>query len=180
MLANALDETEVLGVRTNIRFVRALVARLNDQDVRVDTELVERELTRLLPESGPAPDEAYAVAAAAVASGARQPQDPWTATGACASAKEARRRSPFAKESASAPSVSRQRSIHLRRPSCRPVDEAHRWVIDGAAAAAAASNGVVWHECRGGGLGARDDATRARVEQTPAPLLAAAAAQLRR
>jgi len=43
ILANALDETEVLGVRTNIGFLRALIGRLNDQDVRVDTELVERE-----------------------------------------------------------------------------------------------------------------------------------------
>src|SRR5207302_1453293 len=44
LLARALDETEVLGVRTNVRFVRALIARLGDQDVRADTELVEREL----------------------------------------------------------------------------------------------------------------------------------------
>src|SRR5207245_9060159 len=82
LLAKALEETEVLGVRTNLRFLRALIARLSEKDVRVDTELVERELTRLVPEARPAPDEAYAVAAAAVANGARATGDPWTASGA--------------------------------------------------------------------------------------------------
>src|SRR5256886_6408849 len=80
ILAKALDETEVLGVRTNIRFVRALMARLGDQDVRADTELVERELTRLVPESAPAPGEAYPGAAAEAPTRTRPPQDPWTRT----------------------------------------------------------------------------------------------------
>jgi 3-methylcrotonyl-CoA carboxylase alpha subunit len=150
MLANALDETEVLGVRTNVRFVRALIGRLNDQHVRVDTELVERELMTLVPESGPAPDEAYAVAAAAIATGARQLHDPWTATG------------PWRIGEGSGTTIAlregtRERAVRLMGNGpytfaghrIVAVDEAHRWAIDGAQAAAAASDGVVWTRVRG-------------------------------
>lgn len=149
-LANALDETEVLGVRTNIRFLRALIARLNDQDVRVDAELVERELATLVPESTPAPDEAYAVAAAAVATGARRPLDPWTATGAW-------RIGEGSATTIALREGERERAVRLfgngpytyAGHRVAPVDEAHRWVIDGAQAAAAASDGVVWASVRG-------------------------------
>jgi acetyl/propionyl-CoA carboxylase alpha subunit len=150
MLANALDETEVLGVRTNIRFVRALIGYMNHQDVRMDTGLVERELRRLLPESAPAPDEAYAVAAAAVATGSRQPQDPWTATGAW-------RIGEGSATTIALREGERERAVRLAGSGTytyaghrvAPVDEAHRWTIDGAAAAAAPSNGVVWTSVRG-------------------------------
>ena len=150
MLANALDETEVLGVRTNIGFLRALVARLNDQDVRVDTDLVERELGALVPEAVPAPDEAYAVAAAAVAQGARRPTDPWTARG------------PWRIGEGSATTIAlregeRERAVRLAGNGpysyaghrLTAVDEQHRWNVDGAPAAAAASDGVVWTSVRG-------------------------------
>ncbi len=150
LLAKALEETEVLGVRTNIRFLRALIARLSEKDVRVDTELVERELTRLVPESRPAPDEAYAVAAAAVANGARATGDPWTASGAWRIGE------------GSATTIALREGAHeraVRLAGNGPytfaghrialVDEAHRWLIDGDQAAAAASNGVVWTSLRG-------------------------------
>ena len=150
MLANALDETEVLGVRTNIRFVRALIARLNEQDVGVDTELVERELASLVPESAPAPDEAYAVAAAAVATGARQPLDPWTAVGAWRIGEGSATTIPLREGG-------HERAVRLAGSGpytyaghrVAPVDEAHRWVVDCASAAAAASDGVVWTSVRG-------------------------------
>jgi acetyl/propionyl-CoA carboxylase alpha subunit len=150
MLANALDDTEVLGVRTNIRFLRALIARLNTQDVRVDTELVDRELTELVPESPPAPDEAYAVAAAAVASGARRPDDPWTSTGPWRIG-EGRATTIALREGA------QERAVRLEGNGpytyaghhVVPVDEAHRWTLDGAPAAAAATDGVVWASVRG-------------------------------
>src|SRR5207248_1051597 len=74
ILAKALEETEILGVRTNLAFVRALVQKY-EQGTRVDTGLVERILPDLIPESQPAPDGAYAVAAAAVVAGARDPAD---------------------------------------------------------------------------------------------------------
>lgn len=150
MLAKALDETEVLGVRTNIGFLRALIARLGEPDVRLDTELVERELARLVPESTPAPDEAYAVAAAAVATRARHPQDPWTATGAW-------RIGEGSATTVALREGERERAVRLAGTGTfthaghrvAPVDEAHRWAIDGAPAAAALSDGVVWTSVRG-------------------------------
>jgi acetyl/propionyl-CoA carboxylase alpha subunit len=174
MLANALDETEVLGVRTNIRFVRALIERLNDQDVRPDTELVERELITLVPESGPAPDEAYAVAAAAVASGARRPQDPWTATGAWRIGEGSATTIPLREGE-------RERAIRLSGNGpytyaghrVASVDEAHRWVIDGAAAAAAASDGVVWTSVRGDVWELATTPREREVEQTAGAEVAA-------
>ena len=167
MLANALDETEVLGVRTNIRFVRALIGRLNDQDVRVDTELVERELQTLVPESGPAPDEAYAVAAAAVASGARRPQDPWTATGAW-------RIGEGSATTIALREGERERAVRLAGTGpythaghrVAAVDEAHRWVVDDTPAAAAASNGVVWTSVRGDVWELETTPREREVEQT--------------
>jgi 3-methylcrotonyl-CoA carboxylase alpha subunit len=150
LLAKALEETEVLGVRTNIPFLRALVARLTEPDVRVDTELVERELVRLVPESAPAPDEAYAVAAAAVAAGARRPHDPWTATGAW-------RIGEGSATTIALREGERERAVRLAGNGpyeyaghrVALADEAHRWAIDGAPAAAASSNGVVWASVRG-------------------------------
>jgi acetyl/propionyl-CoA carboxylase alpha subunit len=145
MLANALDDTEVLGVRTNIGFLRALTRRLNDQGVRRDTGLIERELATLVPESRPVPDEAYGVAAAAVVRGARRPGDPWTATG------------PWRIGEGSATTIALREGVHERAVRLggngpytfgghriRAVDEAHRWLIDDKRAAAAASDGVIW------------------------------------
>ena len=149
-LVKALEETEVLGVRTNIVFLRALVARLNEKDDRVDTELVERELPRLVPELTPAPDEAYAVAAAAVAANARKAHDPWTATGAW-------RIGEGTGTTIALREGTRERAVRLAGNgpytysghSVAPVDEAHRWVIDGRPAAAAARDGLVWTSVSG-------------------------------
>jgi acetyl/propionyl-CoA carboxylase alpha subunit len=149
-LANALEETEVLGVRTNVGFLRGLIARLGEQDVRVDTELVERELARLVPESAPAPDEAYAVAAAAVATGARRSRDPWTSGGAW-------RIGEGSATTITLREGERERAVRLAGSSqyeyaghrVAPADEAHRWLIDDARATAATSDGVVWTSVRG-------------------------------
>jgi acetyl/propionyl-CoA carboxylase alpha subunit len=145
MLANALDETEVLGVRTNIGFLRTLVARLNDQDVRVDTELVERELANLVPEPTPAPVEAYALAAAAVTTGARDSRDPWTGTGAWRIG-EGSATTITLREGARERAVRLMGSGPYTYASHRvaSADERHRWLIDESPAAAAASDGVVW------------------------------------
>ena len=151
LLATALDETEVLGVRTNIPFLRALIARLADSNIRVDTELVERELATLVPLSSPAPDEAYAVAAAAVATGARQADDPWTATGAWRIG-EGNATTIALREG------TRERAVRLAGSGpytyaghrVAAVGEAHRWLVDGSPAAAASSDGVVWAGVRGG------------------------------
>jgi acetyl-CoA/propionyl-CoA carboxylase biotin carboxyl carrier protein len=145
MLANALDETEILGVRTNLGFLRALVRTFNEQGTRVDTGLAERLLPDLVPEPRPAPDEAYAVAAAAVASGARDRRDPWTGTGAWRIGE------------GSATTIvlrdgNREHAVRLLGSGpyryaghhVAAVDEAHRWRVDDSDAAAAASDGLVW------------------------------------
>jgi acetyl/propionyl-CoA carboxylase alpha subunit len=146
MLANALDETEVLGVRTNIGFLRALVRRLNQQGtMSFHTELVEGILPELVPQSAAASDEAYAVAAAAVAAGARDRRDPWTGTGAWRIG-EGPATTVALREGA------RERAVRLSGNGpytyaghrVTPVDERHRWLVDGSPAAAAASDGVVW------------------------------------
>src|SRR3989442_721494 len=145
MLANALDETEILGVRTNMGFLRALVRKFNEQGTRIDTALVESVLPELVPESPPAPHEAYAVAAAAVASGAHDRRDPWTGTGAWRIG-EGSATTIVLREG------TREQAVRLlgngpyvyagHRVAAR--DEAHRWLVDGSHAAAAASDGMVW------------------------------------
>ena len=171
LLAKALDETEVLGVRTNIPFLRGLVARLTTP---VDTELVERELAKLVPESTAAPDEAYAVAAAAIASGARRPQDPWTATGAW-------RIGEGSATTVALREGERDRAVRLAGNGpysyaghqIAPVDEAHRWLIDGTPAAAAASDGVVWTSVRGNVWELETTPREREVEQTAGAEVAA-------
>jgi acetyl/propionyl-CoA carboxylase alpha subunit len=152
MLVNALEETEVLGVRTNLAFLRTLVRKFNKPGTQwVHTGYVESALSDLVPESTDAPDVAYAVAAAAVATGARDPRDPWTGTGAWRIG-EGSATTIVLREGA------RERAVRLLGNGpytysghrVEPVDEAHRWRVDGSHAAAAASDGVVWASVRGG------------------------------
>ena len=145
MLANALDETEILGVRTNMGFLRALVRKFNEQGTRIDTALVESVLPELVPESPPAPHEAYAVAAAAVASAARDRGDPWTGTGAWRIGEGSATtivlregtREQAVRLVGSGPYVYAGHRVLAR-------DEAHRWLVGGSPASAAASDGTVW------------------------------------
>jgi acetyl/propionyl-CoA carboxylase alpha subunit len=169
MLANALEDTEVLGVRTNLRFLRTLIARLNDQDVRVDTELVERELARLIPEPTPAPDEAYPVAAAAVVTEAHDRRDPWSGAGAWRIG-EGTATTIVLREG------SRERAVRLsgRGPytsaghRIAAADERHRWLVDGAKPAAAASASATVWTAFGGGTWELETGPREReVERTP-------------
>ncbi|TMF53692.1 MAG: ATP-grasp domain-containing protein [Chloroflexi bacterium] len=80
-LCEALAQMEVLGVRTNLRFLRALTAHDGIQKGKSDTEFVKRSFEELVPERPAAPDEAYVLAAATVIAGARDPRDPWTSLG---------------------------------------------------------------------------------------------------
>ena len=149
-LDRALAETEVLGVRTNLSLVRALLAHPAMRAGSVDTELVERDLARLVPAAAPAPDQAYAVAAASVVAGARNGRDPWTASG------------PWRIGEQSATTVvlregQRERAVRLvgsgpywyAGHEVAPADERHRWTVDGEAAAAASASSAVWTTWRG-------------------------------
>ncbi|GGO76467.1 acetyl/propionyl/methylcrotonyl-CoA carboxylase subunit alpha [Nonomuraea cavernae] len=77
-LDRALGETVILGVTTNIPFLRALVTHPAVRAGRLDTGLVERILPDLLPSAG-VPAEVLA-AAALVFHARPQGGDPWDAT----------------------------------------------------------------------------------------------------
>ena len=84
-LARALDRTTVLGVRTNLPFLRALVAHPDVRAGRIDTGFIDRELARLAPRDAEPPAEALAIAAAAVIDervSTADAGDPWAALGA--------------------------------------------------------------------------------------------------
>jgi acetyl/propionyl-CoA carboxylase alpha subunit len=149
-LANALDDTEVLGVRTNLAFLRALVhGPLRER--RVHTELVESELPRLVPVPVAAGDEAYAVGAAALVAAMRDRREPWTGSGAWRIG-EGRATTVVLREGP------RERAVRLAGDGTyeygghriAPTDEPHRWLVDGAGTAAAArADGTVWVSLRG-------------------------------
>jgi 3-methylcrotonyl-CoA carboxylase alpha subunit len=151
LLARSLDATEILGLRTNLAFLRALVAHPSMRAGRVDTGFVERELAELTPPATSAPDQAYAVAAASVVASTRDRSDPWTATG------------PWRVGGIPTTAVllregDRERAVRLdgvgpyRHAGHRvePGDERHRWLVDGEAASAAAASTTVWTSWRGG------------------------------
>ncbi|MEV0346019.1 biotin carboxylase N-terminal domain-containing protein [Nonomuraea sp. NPDC050680] len=77
-LDKALAETVVLGVITNVPFLRALAAHPEVRAGELDTGLVERVLPALLPAARP-PDEVLA-AAALVFHAVPQGTDPWEVT----------------------------------------------------------------------------------------------------
>ena len=63
-LASALDATTILGVRTNLRLLRALVGHPEVRAGRVDTGLIDRELASLTDAREDTPHQALALAAA--------------------------------------------------------------------------------------------------------------------
>jgi acetyl/propionyl-CoA carboxylase alpha subunit len=145
-LEEALARTEVLGVRTNLPFLRSLVAHPDVQRGRIDTELVAREFERLVPNTTSVPPPAIALAACAVADSARRSGDPWSERGAFrigeqpgttvvlheGTREHTERVSGAEAYEASGHRIARDRS------------EAHAWTIDGAPAAAAVAGASVW------------------------------------
>ena len=82
-LAAVLKESTILGVRTNARFLRALVAHPAVRAGQIDTGLIGRS-PELAAGPGEPPEEAVAVAAAAYAAATlerRGRKDPWAALG---------------------------------------------------------------------------------------------------
>ena len=83
-LATALDETALLGVRTNLGFLRALAAHDEVRAGRIDTGLIDRDLARLAPAHADVPPEAVAIAAVTLLEerrGSADARDPWAALG---------------------------------------------------------------------------------------------------
>ncbi|HEV8229931.1 MAG TPA: biotin/lipoyl-containing protein, partial [Candidatus Limnocylindria bacterium] len=145
-LGEALAQTEVLGLRTNLRFLRTLVGHDVIQRAKAETDFVKRCYEELVPQRPSAPDEAYVLAAAAVVAGARDPRDPWTSLG------------PWRLGEGHASTVTLresdvERSVRIRgngpyemdgHVAVRSKDEPHEWTIDGAAASAAKDGTLCW------------------------------------
>jgi 3-methylcrotonyl-CoA carboxylase alpha subunit len=87
-LRQALEEYEIVGVTTNVRFLAAIAAHPAFAAEAIDTGFIERHRKELLPPPVPAPDDVLALAALAVllrrgeearasARSAADPHSPW-------------------------------------------------------------------------------------------------------
>ena len=152
-LDEALASTEVLGLRTNLPFLRALLAHPDVQHGKVDTELLGRDFERLMPSSSDAGSEdaalaekALALAASAVVEGSRTAGDPWSERGAFRLGEAPATtvvlhegsREHIARVSGAGPYL-----IGGHRAE-RDTTEAHAWTLDGARAAAAHDGSRIW------------------------------------
>jgi len=83
-MAQALSEFHIVGLATNIAFLKRLVEGGAFAQADLDTGLIERNSAALFPPAGPAPLPALALAAVALVAGdtptSTNPADPWTST----------------------------------------------------------------------------------------------------
>ncbi len=85
-MAQALSEFHIVGLATNIAFLKRLVEGQAFSSADLDTGLIERNNASLFPAAGPAPKGALALAAVALLdaeqalSVSANPADPWTST----------------------------------------------------------------------------------------------------
>ncbi|SDE18771.1 3-methylcrotonyl-CoA carboxylase alpha subunit [Massilia sp. PDC64] len=83
-MAQALSEFHIVGLATNIAFLKRLVEGDAFAHADLDTGLIERNTASLFPPAGPAPLPALALAAAALVaaetSTSSNPADPWAST----------------------------------------------------------------------------------------------------
>lgn len=150
-LADALERTQVLGVRTNVPFLLRFLSHSEVRAGRVTTPFVERELASLVPR-GDVPDEVFALAAAAVIDDRpRGARDPWSALGAWRGAtghagtvvlRDGERDRAVTVE-AEGPYV--VLGAHIARDGA----EAHGWTLGGAPAAVARDEPAVWVAWKG-------------------------------
>jgi len=146
-LGGALADTELLGVRTNLGFLRALLAYPAVIQGRVDTELVERDADALAPRRAAVPDEALAVAAVASVA-PHSLRDPWGSLGSWR-VGVGRSATVHLREEAEEHTVRVDDGARVDRHTVTPLDEPHRWALDGEAASAAADGPVWWVGWRG-------------------------------
>jgi acetyl-CoA/propionyl-CoA carboxylase, biotin carboxylase, biotin carboxyl carrier protein len=78
-LGAALGDLAVIGVQTNIRFLRDLLAHPDVRAGDLDTELVERLLPQLVDDASGVPPSAAITAALALVGRTADRSDPWTA-----------------------------------------------------------------------------------------------------
>ena len=83
-MTQALSEFHIVGLATNIAFLKRLVEGDAFAHADLDTGLIERNSATLFPPAGPAPLSALALAAVALVSAetssSANPADPWTST----------------------------------------------------------------------------------------------------
>lgn len=83
-MAQALSEFHIVGLATNIAFLKRLVEGDAFAHADLDTGLIERNTATLFPPAGPAPLAALALAAVALVSAetstSTNPADPWAST----------------------------------------------------------------------------------------------------
>jgi 3-methylcrotonyl-CoA carboxylase alpha subunit len=83
-MAQALSEFHIVGLATNIAFLKRLVEGDAFAHADLDTGLIERNTATLFPPAGPAPLPALALAAVALVAAetpaSHNPADPWTST----------------------------------------------------------------------------------------------------
>jgi len=169
-LGAALESTEILGVRTNVPFLRRLIDHPEMRAGKVTTTFVERELPALVP-GADVPDTAYSVAAAAViAARPRRARDPWTALGTWRVGQDhagivvlrdgdLERAVPIEGD-----------GPYLAAGSvvAKDDEEAHGWSIGGERAAAGIDGDSVWVALGGSSYELRTDPAERRVEQLAA------------
>ncbi len=71
----ALTRFEILGVRTNLAFLQALISRPEFAEGRIDTGFIDRHLAELCPETAPVPPAVVAAAAWHTSLGGAPPPD---------------------------------------------------------------------------------------------------------
>jgi acetyl-CoA/propionyl-CoA carboxylase biotin carboxyl carrier protein len=145
-LDEALARTEALGMRTNLRFLRALVMHADVQRGRVDTELVSRDFEHLVPAERDATPAAIALAAAAIADGAKHDAGPWGERGAFRIGDAPHTtvvlhdgpREHIARIAGAGPYRMADHTLS------KDASEPHAWTLDGAPAAVAVDDARVW------------------------------------
>lgn len=143
-LASALGATTILGVRTNLPFLRALVAHPEVRAGRVDTGLIDRELARLAPPRGAAPAEALAAAAAGLLAGGRDgadTRDPWAVL---AGWRAGSRRTATVTIGEQVAVVTGDGPYEVEGRTVVRGEGAARWTVDGTPVTVARDGGTVW------------------------------------
>ncbi|OLC52290.1 MAG: hypothetical protein AUH85_17495 [Chloroflexi bacterium 13_1_40CM_4_68_4] len=147
-LGSALDQSQVLGVRTNVSFLRALVAHPAVREGRVRTETIERDLSTLAPPGPAVAEEAVALAASAAYARSRgrdAQRDPFAALGAWRPLGAAT--SPIAVRADARERIVRVSGAgpyHVGAHVASRGQEPHEWTVDGEPAAAAIEGALAW------------------------------------
>jgi acetyl-CoA/propionyl-CoA carboxylase biotin carboxyl carrier protein len=158
-LADALERTQVLGVRTNVPFLLRYLSHSEVRAGRVTTPFVERELASLVPR-GDVPDEVHALAAAAVIDDRpRSSRDPWVALGTWRAAAE-HAGTVVLREGDRERAVAVEGEgpyVVLGSHVARDASEPHAWSLAGSPAAVAREGASVWVGWRGATYELRTD-----------------------